>query len=66
MKPGTFQWCQQQDKGQRAQNRTQEVPYEHKKKLLYCEAYRVIEQTAQRGCGAHSEAIYIEQNIRKR
>ena len=30
---------------------TQEVPYKHKEKLLYCEGNRALEQDAQRGGG---------------
>ena len=36
-------------KGQWPEIGTEEVPYEHKKKLF--EDYRALEQAAQRGCG---------------
>ena len=34
-----------------AQTETQEVPYKHKKELIYFESDGAIEQYAQRGCG---------------
>ena len=35
---------------QQVQTETQEVPYEHEKRLLYFEGYRALEQNAQTGC----------------
>ena len=43
--------AQQQDKGQQAQNGTQEVPSQYEDKLLHSEGDRALEQVAQRGCG---------------
>ena len=42
--------AQRQDKGQRAQTATQELPSEYEEKL-YSEGDRALEQGAQRGCG---------------
>ena len=43
--------AQWQDKGQWTQTGTQEVPSQHKEKLLPSEGDRLLEQAAQRGCG---------------
>jgi len=45
-----FSGAQQQNKGQQTETGTQEVSSEHEEKLLYCEDYKALEQTAQRGC----------------
>ena len=49
-----FSGAQQQDKGQCAQTGMQEVPSEHKEKLLYCEGDRALKQAALRGCSGSS------------
>jgi len=46
-----FSGAQQEDKGQRAQIEVQEVPAEHKEKILYFEGDGALEPGAQRGCG---------------
>ena len=46
-----FRGDQQQDKGQRAQTETQEVPSEHEEELLPSEGDGALEQAAQGGCG---------------
>ena len=48
---GDAQW---QDKGQWAQNGTQEVPQKHEKKLLYFEGNKSLKQAAQNGRGVFS------------
>ncbi|PKU35079.1 hypothetical protein llap_14617 [Limosa lapponica baueri] len=45
--------AQKQDERQRAQTGTQEIPCEHKEKLLHFEGARALEQAAQRGCGVY-------------
>ncbi|GAB0176441.1 translation initiation factor IF-2-like [Grus japonensis] len=46
-----FSGAQRQDKGQRAQTGTQEVPSAYEEKLPHSEGDRAPEQAAQRGCG---------------
>ena len=46
-----FSGTERQDKGQWAQTGTQEVPYKHEEKLIYCEGDRALGQAAQRDCG---------------
>ena len=52
-----FSGAQQQDKGQQAQTRTQEVPSEYEEKLIRLKGDRAREQAAQRGCGVSSGDI---------
>jgi len=49
--PNSFQWCQRQDKGQRAQTEAEEVPSEHEEEFLPSEGDGALAQAAQGGCG---------------
>ena len=51
MGPNSFQWCPQQDRGQRAQTEAEEVPAEHEEELLPSEGDGALAQAAQGGCG---------------
>ena len=46
-----FSGAQRQDKGQRAQTESQEVPSEHEEEPLPSEGDGALEQAAQGGCG---------------
>ena len=46
-----FSGAQQQDKGQWAQTKAEEVPSEHEEELLPSEGDGALEQAAQGGCG---------------